>query len=346
MRRKPILLARLYERALDFARMRAFHVAVLCAVVSLFPGGRLVAQELPPKLTAHVTDYASLLGTRQADITQKLLAFESVTGHQVFLLTVPSTGAQSIEEYAVQVFQKSTIGQRNLDNGVLFVIARDDRKMRIEVGYGLEGVLTDAICTRILNDIVAPQMKDGYYATGIEDGVDAILYDIDAVAAKGPPVKTKLQRRNKRPFAWPDAIAMGGIFAVFWCVTLWLGVLPFACVVTLFAASTRGALPGTFVGAFGWWALTAVVVPWLYLRWRIIAKVVRKHRLQDSTCTWCTWLWAFAFACFLYSRKRSSLTGNLSSDSSSSTDSSGGGSFSDSGGGGGGSGGGGASASW
>jgi uncharacterized protein len=328
--------------------MRAFHVAVLCglALLSLFPGGRLVADELPPKLTAHVTDQASLLGTRQADITQKLLAFESATGHQVFLLTVPTTGGQSIEQYAVQVFQRSEIGQRKLDNGVLFVVARDDRKMRIEVGYGLEGVLTDATCTRILNDIVAPQMKDGYFATGIEDGVDAILYDIDAVAAKGTPSKTKLQRRKKRPFEWPDAIAMGGMFTVFWGVSLWLGVIPFAIVVTLFAASAQVALPGTFVGAFGWWALAVVVAPWLYLRWKIIAKVVRKHRLQHSTCTWCTWLWAFAFAWFVYSRKRSSLTGNLSSSSSSSTDSSGGGSFSDSGGGGGGSGGGGASASW
>jgi uncharacterized protein len=321
----------------------------LCAVALLMAGSRAGAQEAVPKLDQHVVDMAGVLGARKAAITDKVLAFQAATGNQVFVLTVPTTAGRSIKEFAVEVFKRSKIGQHKRDNGVLFVIATDDHKMRIEVGYGLEGVLTDAVSARILNDIVAPQMKGGLVAAGIEDGVDAILYDIDPVRGKAAIRPPPPLQNAQGQFGLGDSFALAVLFVVFWIASLWLGVLPFAFVVTVCATVAREGIPGVFVGAFGWWTLAAVVATWGFLRWKVIAKSVRKYRLQDSTCQWCTWLWAFMFM-LLNGRpanaRENGWSGDLSFGGSSSNDGGGGASQSDGGGGGGESGGGGASASW
>lgn len=344
-----------YKAAPATHLIRAYRFLGLLAMALLWflPIGRAGAQETPT-LRQHVTDAAGVLGDRTAAITAKLLAFERETGNQVFVLMVPTTAGQSIEEYTVQVFQKSKIGQRKLDNGVLFVIAMADRKMRIEVGYGLEGVLTDARSSRILRNVVLPQFKEGRIAAGIEAGVDQILANISPstanVLSDTPlPVTLASEQITKRRFGHPEVVFLGVLFTIFWTMSLWLGGALLALATIPIAMFARSHFPGTFTGAFGWWALSAILLPWFYLRWKVIAEPVRKHRLPRSTCRLCTWFWAFGFVplgvTFVRQRRGrdsgSDFAFSWSSDSDSGSSSS-----SDSGGGGGESGGGGASDSW
>lgn len=111
----------------------------------------------------------------QTRISQFLRELENKTAVQVAVATVPSTEPETIEMYAVNLFSSWGIGQKKHDNGVLFLIASQDRDLRIEVGYGLEGVLTDGICKRIIEHVVVPKFRDSNFSGGITDGVSAIV---------------------------------------------------------------------------------------------------------------------------------------------------------------------------
>jgi uncharacterized protein len=129
-----------------------------------------------PPLKARVTDTTgSLPAPKIAQLEQQLAAFEQEKGIQVAVLMVPSVQPESIEEYAVRVFEQWKLGRKGVDDGVLLVIAKDDRKLRIEVGYGLEGALNDATAKRIISEDIVPQFKRGDFAAGIDAGVSRIL---------------------------------------------------------------------------------------------------------------------------------------------------------------------------
>jgi uncharacterized protein len=137
-----------------------------------------------PFLTGRVIDEAEILSpaTRER-LTATLKAHEQATGNQIAVLTVPTLGGESIEDYATRVFEKWKLGQRGKDNGVLVVIVPQDRRMRIEVGYGLEGTLTDVAASRIIRNVMAPQFKSGTYDKGTEDGVLAVVPQLEGKAA-------------------------------------------------------------------------------------------------------------------------------------------------------------------
>ena len=120
-----------------------------------------------PFLTGRVIDEAEILSpaTRER-LTATLKAHEQATGNQIAVLTVPTLGGESIEDYATRVFETWKLGQRGKDNGVLVVIVPQDRRMRIEVGYGLEGTLTDVAASRIIRSVMAPEFKSGAYDKG------------------------------------------------------------------------------------------------------------------------------------------------------------------------------------
>ena len=99
---------------------------------------------------------------------------KSETGHQIALLTVPTLEGDSLEDFSIRVAESWKIGKKGFDNGAILLIVRDDRRLRIEVGYGLEGVLPDAIANRIINEVITPRFRSGDYAGGIEAGVDSI----------------------------------------------------------------------------------------------------------------------------------------------------------------------------
>ncbi|HTO54506.1 MAG TPA: YgcG family protein [Myxococcota bacterium] len=128
-----------------------------------------------PALSARVMDRAGLLQPATRDsLEHSLEAFEARTGHQIVVHITPSLEGLPIEDYSMQVAEAWKIGQRKLDNGVIFTIAPNERKMRIEVGYGLEGILPDAIAARIIRERVAPQFQAGNFDEGVVDGVHAI----------------------------------------------------------------------------------------------------------------------------------------------------------------------------
>jgi uncharacterized protein len=129
-----------------------------------------------PYLAGHVNDTAGMIPpAARARIEADLVAFEKATGAQVAVLTVDALGGEPLEDYSLQVAQTWKLGRKGVDDGVLLLIAKDDRKMRLEVGYGLEGKLPDVVCKRILDDIVRPAFRDGDFGGGIEAGVGAVI---------------------------------------------------------------------------------------------------------------------------------------------------------------------------
>jgi len=133
-----------------------------------------------PYLSGRVVDEAEILspGARER-LAATSKAHEDRTTNQVVVLTVPSIGGESIEEYANRVFDTWKLGQQGKDNGVLVLVVPNDRKMRIEVGYGLEGVLPDATANRIIDEDIVPRFRDGDYYGGIDAGLDRMMRVIE-----------------------------------------------------------------------------------------------------------------------------------------------------------------------
>ncbi|WP_212757083.1 TPM domain-containing protein [Usitatibacter rugosus] len=148
-----------------------------------------------PKLTAHAIDQTGTLTVPElAAVEAKLAAFEAARGSQVAVLMVPTIGAEPIEDFALRVTDAWKLGRKGVDDGVLFVIAKQQRKIRIQTGRGVQGTLTDATSGRIIRERVTPAFRDGNFAAGIDAGVDAILKAIEGESL--PPVKAGTTSRK------------------------------------------------------------------------------------------------------------------------------------------------------
>jgi uncharacterized protein len=150
------------------------------------------AQELPvPPLAQRVTDQAGLLDAAQrARLEDRLAAFEARKGSQIAVLIVPSTQPETIEQFGIRVAEQWKLGRKGVDDGAILLVARDDRALRIEVGYGLEGALPDVVCKRIIEDVIVPRFKLGDFAGGIDAGVDAMIKVIDGEPLPEPKTWT------------------------------------------------------------------------------------------------------------------------------------------------------------
>jgi uncharacterized protein len=145
-----------------------------------------------PKLTARVVDLTGTLTEREREALEtKLRAFEQARGSQIAVLLVPSIGPETIEEFAGRVTDEWKLGRKGVDDGVLFVVAKQERKMRIHTGRGVQGTLTDALSKRIVADFVAPRFRSGDFAGGIDAGVDAIMKAIEGEALPVPEKGTQ-----------------------------------------------------------------------------------------------------------------------------------------------------------
>jgi uncharacterized protein len=145
-----------------------------------------------PPLKARVTDLTATLSSQQtATIEQTLAGFEKRTGSQIAVLIVATTQPETVEQYAVRVEEAWRLGRKGVDDGVLLLIAKNDRKLRIEVGYGLEGALTDAIAKRIIVDDIAPYFLHNAYFDGINAGVARIIKVVEHDRLP-PPVSGKV----------------------------------------------------------------------------------------------------------------------------------------------------------
>ncbi|MCB9724422.1 MAG: TPM domain-containing protein [Spirochaetaceae bacterium] len=146
--------------------------------------GSAAAELAVPALTARVQDGAGLLSTDEEHALEaRLAAFEQETSHQIVVLTLPTLEGEAIESFSMRVAEAWKIGHEGLDNGVIVIVAAKDRRARIEVGYGLEGVIPDAVAARILRERMIPAFRSGAMGAGVVAGVDALM-----AAARGEAI--------------------------------------------------------------------------------------------------------------------------------------------------------------
>ncbi len=157
--------------------LSAVAVRLLTAIwLFLVPFVAVAADLAPlPSLSARVTDLtATLTGQQRAALESAAAAIEREKGAQVAILILPTTQPESIEQFGIRLAEAWKIGRGGVDDGVIVIVAKDDRKMRIEVGYGLEGAIPDAIAKRIVADVMAPRFKQGDFAGGLNEAVDSL----------------------------------------------------------------------------------------------------------------------------------------------------------------------------
>jgi len=166
-----------------------------------------------PPLTGRVVDQTGTLSSSDvAALTQTLKDLEARKGSQVAVLIVPTTAPETIEQYSIRVAEAWKVGRRKIDDGALLVVAKDDHKLRIEVGYGLEGALTDVTARRIIDEIITPKFRSGDFAGGISAGVDRIIGVIDGEPLPAPKRQQDYGSSSNLEGLFPFAIF--GIFVV------------------------------------------------------------------------------------------------------------------------------------
>jgi uncharacterized protein len=204
-----------------------------------------------PPLHARVTDLTNTLSaSEQQALDQKLAAWERDTGNQMVVLMVPSTRPEPIETYSIRVAEAWKIGRKGQDNGVLFLVAKDDRKLRLEIGYGLEGVLTDVTSRRIIAENVAPLFRQNQYAAGINAGVDRVI----AVVGKGEPLPPPKQAARSRQ-------GVGGFdFGTLLIVLLVVVPVVGGILARIFGKVLGSGIGGSAVGAIAWFIGGSLIV--------------------------------------------------------------------------------------
>jgi uncharacterized protein len=165
-----------------------------------------------PTLTARVTDLTQTLSAEQRSaLEQKLAAFEAQKGSQIAVLMVPTTQPEEIEQYSIRVVDAWKLGRAKVDDGALLIVAKNDRRMRIEVGRGLEGALPDAIAKRIIAETITPLFKQGDFAGGIDAGVSQMMSVVQGEALP-PPTQRDSAQGNER------LARLLGPFFIFWFI--------------------------------------------------------------------------------------------------------------------------------
>jgi uncharacterized protein len=227
-------------------------------LLALLLSGAARAEVAVPPLTHRVTDLTSTLDAQQTQTLESRLAeFEKNKGAQIAVLIVPTTEPETIEQFGIRVVEAWKLGRKGVDDGALLLVAKNDHSLRIEVGYGLEGVLNDATANRIIDEIIVPRFKRGDFYSGIESGTAAMMqvvngeplppprraaasgkYDIESllfvafglVVVVGGVLRAMLGR-------FPAAMLMGGA----------LGLLAWLTVAPLLVAVLAGAAAFIFV---------------------------------------------------------------------------------------------------
>ena len=202
-----------------------------------------------PPLSGHVVDQTAMLNPAQADALEKsLAAFEAAKGSQLAVLIVPTTAPEAIEQYALRVAEAWKLGRKKVDDGAILVVARNDRTLRIEVGYGLEGALNDATAQRIISEIIVPHFQRQDLAGGVQAGVEQMVRVVN-----GEPLPPSSEMKTP-----PGSMLRG--------------VEPFAPVLFVLALAVGAALraligkvpgslvTGALVGGAAWWMVGAVSV--------------------------------------------------------------------------------------
>lgn len=187
---------------------------LMLAMALLSPALLHAADAAVPKLARHVTDLTGTLTAQQVDqLDAQLVALEKAKGAQLTVLMVDSTAGQDIEGYSLAVAEANKVGRKGIDDGVLLLVAKNDRRVRIEVGYGLEGAIPDAATARIIREYIAPKFRSNDYFGGISDAVGALTLLIDGEALP-PPVQGSSDNERSGP-GLQNGLMIGVFLALF-----------------------------------------------------------------------------------------------------------------------------------
>jgi uncharacterized protein len=302
-------------------RKVALCLVLVSAFISSVDAENLVA--VPP-LQTRVTDLTGTLSTSEnAELSKILADYEKEKGSQIAVLILPSTRPETIEQYSIRVAEQWKIGRKGVDDGVLLIVAKEDRKLRIEVGYGLEGVLPDAKAKDIIDEVIVPYFKNGDFYGGVKIGVETIIATIRNEPLPEPKFKPDAK------FAKQAATAIGMGIVVSLIVGAILSALPvirhlIALTIYLVILYFVGLLFGSSIASLVHAGITGLFL--LGVRY-VGGTSAGKAWNSDSSSSWSS---------SSSSSSSSWSSSGSSSDSDSSSTSGGGGSF----------GGGGASGSW
>lgn len=221
-------------------------LAALLAALYLVLTGPLLAEVAVPVLKARVTDLTNTLTPSQAaNLEQQLADFEKRKGSQLAVLIVPTTAPEAIEQYSLRVAEAWKLGRKGTDDGALLLVAKNDRALRIEVGYGLEGVIPDAIAKRVIAETIVSHFQQNDFAGGIQAGVDQLIKLIDGEPL--PPVKAKVKNSNSDPLG-----------------LLFIGVVAAAVIGqvlrALFGRFLGSGMAAAAVGGLGWLVLGSALM--------------------------------------------------------------------------------------
>ena len=231
------------------------------------------AQVPVPKLVGHVTDQTGTLTAEQtATLEQTLTAFEARKGSQLAVLMVASTAPEEVEQFALRVAEKWKLGRRRVDDGAILVVAKDDRAMRIEVGYGLEGALNDLTSKRIISETILPRFKAQDFYGGITAGVGQMISVVDGEPLPEPsnaPARRIGSVQQYAPVLFILALAVGGVLraalgkvpgslvtggvvaVIAWFVVGAVSMALGAGVIALFVTLLGGGMAGRGMGGLG-----------------------------------------------------------------------------------------------
>jgi uncharacterized protein len=229
-------------RALSAARTFVF-------ALLLFWASAAIAEVAVPPLMGRVVDQTGTLTSGYIEtLNQRIRSFEQRKGSQIAVLLVPTTQPETIEQYSIRAAEAWKIGRRKIDDGALLVIAKNDHKLRIEVGYGLEGALTDVTSRRIIDEVIVPRFKTGDFAGGISEGLTRMIGVIDgerlpppAPEASHGPGPDWDQLSSFLPFSIFGALFVGGFLR------------------SLFGSLMGSAVAGGVVGAITWFVFGSLV---------------------------------------------------------------------------------------
>jgi uncharacterized protein len=222
--------------------------AVLSLALLLGSALALAQDVAVPPLRAHVTDLTGTLSAAQTDeLERTLAAFEARKGSQIAVLIVPTTKPETIEQYSIRVVEAWKLGRKGVDDGALLLVATDDRTLRIEVGYGLEGALSDLVSNRIVEDLIVPRFKQGDFFGGVRAGVEAMIKVVDGEPLPEPQ---RAPARDKSARSLETLLVAGFVlvFGIGGVLRRMIGRLP------------ASALVGGVAGLLGWAVIASLTV--------------------------------------------------------------------------------------
>ena len=227
----------------------AWLCSLLIAMLMLcWPWAQAQAKPEPiPAIAGWVTDTTGTLNNDQKNaLNEQLKAVEQEKGAQIVILMVPTTGEETIEQYALRAFEQWEIGRKKVDDGILLVVAKDDRRMRIQTGYGLEGAVTDLQAGRIIREQMTPRFIEGNFYAGIQAATDSLVGLVNGEELPPPPKNAPVTSSGEEGVFWEPLLAVGAI--VFFASPLFAAFA--AGVFTLVVSGSIGlALIAAIVGA-------------------------------------------------------------------------------------------------